>query len=153
MARLALLVALVALVFSWAAYRRSGGQLQEIWSDATRGAADFRVGNPVDDGTAALGRQTDLAKAQARLLGHRAEVAGDRNLGAVERDVAEVRRSLERSYRNASATTREKWQGVDAELNRLESQLRQGGASALATFDSAVAKIRSMAGEEKKDER
>jgi hypothetical protein len=152
MARLALLVAIVALVFSWAAYRRAGGQLTEIWSDATRGAADFRVGNPVG-GTAALGRQTDLARAEGRLLGHRAEVAGDRNLGQVERDVAEVRQSLERSYRNAGVATREKWQGVDAELNRLEAQLKQGGASALATLDSAVAKIQSVAGEEKKDER
>jgi hypothetical protein len=147
MARLALLVAIVALVFSWAAYRRAGGELKEIWSDATRGAADFRVGSP-DDGT------TVLAQAESRLLGHRAEVAGDRNLGQVERDVAEVRRSLERSYRNASAATREKWQGVDAELNRLEAQLKQGGASAVATLDAAVAKIRSVAGEEKKkDER
>ena len=153
MARLALLVAIVALVFSWAAYRRSGGQLKEIWSDATRGAASFRVGNPVDDGAAALGRQADLARAEGRLLGHRAEVAGDRNLSQVEREVAEVRRSLERSYRNAGAATQEKWQGVDAELNRLEAQLKQGGASALATLDSAVAKIRSVAGEEKKDER
>jgi hypothetical protein len=153
MARLALLVAIVALVFSWAAYRRAGGQLKEIWGDATRGAADFRVGHPVDDGTAALGRQADLARAQVRLLGHRAEVAGDRNLSQVERDVADVRQSLERSYRNAGAATREKWQGVDAELNRLEAQLKQGGASALATLDSAVAKIRSVAGEEKKDER
>ena len=153
MARLALLVAIVALVFSWAAYRRSGGQLTEIWSDATRGAADFRVGTPVDDGAAALKRQTDLARAEGRLLGHRAEVAGDRNLSQVVQDVADVRQSLERSYRDASAATREKWHGVDAELNRLEAQLKQGGASALATLDSAVAKIRSVAGEEKKDER
>ncbi len=153
MARLALLVALVALVFSWAAYRRAGGQLQEIWNDATRGAASFRVGDPVNDGAAALERQSDLARAEGRLLGHRAEVAGDRNLSQVERDVADVRQSLERSYRNASAATREKWHGVDAELNRLEAQLKQGGADALATLDSAVAKIRSVAGEEKKDER
>ena len=153
MARLALLVAIVALVFSWAAYRRSGGQLKEIWGDATRGAASFRVGSPVDDGAAALKRQTDLARAEGRLLGHRAEVAGDRNLGQVVRDVAEVRQNLERSYRNTSAATREKWQAVDAELNRLEAQLKQGGANALATLDSAVAKIRSVTGEEKKDER
>jgi len=146
MARLALLMAIVALVFSWAAYRRAGGQLTEIWSDATRGAASFRVGSPD-------GGKTALAQAESRLLGHRAEVAGDRNLSQVERDVAEVRQNLERSYHNASAATREKWQGVDAELNRLEAQLKQGGADALATLDSAVAKIRSVAGEEKKDER
>ncbi len=81
-ARLALILAIVALVFSWAAYRRAGGQLTEIWSDVTRGAADFRVGSPEDKSTA--------------------------------------------------------------------NKLKQGGAKALSTLDSAVEKIRHAAGEEKK---
>jgi hypothetical protein len=152
MARLALLVAIVALVLSWAAYRRAGGQLKDVWSDAVRGT-DLRLGAEGDGPPSDLDRQTDLARAAGRLLGHRAEVAGDRNLAQVERDVAEVRRSLERSYRNAGAATREKWQGLDAELDRLEAQLKQGGSKALSTLDSAVEKIRRTAGEEKKDGR
>lgn len=153
MARLALLVAIVALVLSWAAYRRAGGQLKDVWSDAARGA-DLRLGGAEGEGPAAsLDRRADLAQAEGRLLRHRAEVAGDRNLGAVERDVAEIRRSLERSYRDAGTAAREKWQGLDAELNRLEAQLRQGGSKALSTLDSAVEKIRRAAGEEKKDGR
>ena len=154
MARLALLIAVLALILSWAAYRRAGGQLKDILTDATRGA-DLHVGNAEDAGdggpAAALDLQADLLKAQAKLLQHRAEVAGDRNLSQVERDVAEVRRSLERSYQNAGAAAKERWrQGVDAELDRLEAQLREGGSKALASLDAAVSKLRDEADEEKK---
>jgi hypothetical protein len=153
MARLALLTAVLALILSWAAYRRAGGQLKDVWTDATRGA-DLHVGNSEGTGdggpTAALDRQADLLKAQARLLQHRAEVAGDRNLAQVERDVAEVRQNLERSYQNAGSSAKERWQGVDAELDRLEAQLRQGGSKALASLDAAVSRLRDEAGEEKK---
>jgi hypothetical protein len=156
MARLALLVAIVALIVSWAAYRRAGGQLRDVWTDAIRGT-DLHLGSAGDGGdggpAVALDRQADLLRAQGRLLQHRAEVATDRNLGQVERDVAEVRRSLERSYQNAGAAAKERWQGLDTELDRLEAQLRQGGSKALASLDAAVAKIRDAAGEEKKDGR
>ncbi len=151
MARLALLVAIVALILSWAAYRRAGGQLKDVWTDATHGM-DLQVGSAEgtgDKGPAALDRQADLLKAQARLLQHRAEVAGDRNVAQVERDVAEIRQSLERSYQGSGAS-KERWQGVDAELDRLEAQLQQGGSKALASLDAAVSKLRDEAGEEKK---
>jgi hypothetical protein len=143
MARLAFLVAIVALVFSWAAYRRSGGELKEVWSDATRGAADFRIGRIGDDAD----QQADLARARTKLLGHRAEVATDRNLDQVRRDVAEIRASLERSFGNAGAVTKDRWRGLDDDLGRLETQLKEGGSKALATLDSALEKIRRQAGE------
>lgn len=154
MARLALLVAIAALILSWAAYRRSGGQLKDIVTDATRGT-DLHVGSAEgsgDEGPAVLDRQADLLKAQARLLQHRAEVAGDRNVAQVERDVAEIRQSLERSYQGSGAS-KERWQGVDAELDRLEAQLRQGGSKALASLDAAVSKLRDEAGEEKEEKK
>ena len=153
MARLALLVAIVALVLSWAAYRRTGGELKDVMKDVTRGVPAFHLGSLGNGGPAGLDRQADLAQAEGRLLQHRAEVAGDRNLAQVERDVAEVRRRLERSYRNASEVAQGRWRGLDSELNRLEAQLRQGGSKALASLDAAVSKIRDAAGEEKKDER
>jgi hypothetical protein len=148
MARLALLVAIVALIFSWAAYRRAGGDLKEVWSDATRGAADFRVGIGDD-----VEQQADLARARDRLLGHRAEVATDRNLDQVRRDVADIRAKLERSFGKAGAVTKDRWRGLDGDLGRLETQLKEGGSKALATLDSALDKIRRQTGEEGKDER
>jgi hypothetical protein len=156
MARLALLVAIVALIFSWASYRRAGGQLKDVWTDATRGT-DLHIGSAEGSGdsgpAAALDRQADLLRAQGRLLQHRAEVAKDRNLAQVERDVAEIRRSLETSYRNAGEVAKGRWRGLDGDLDRLEVELRQGGSKALASLDAAVSKIRDAAGEEKKDGR
>lgn len=146
MARLAFLMAIVALIFSWAAYRRSGGDLKEVWNDATRGAASFRVGDDAE-------QQADLARARARLLGHRAEVAADRNLDQVRRDVADIRAGLERSFGNAGAVTKDRWRSLDGDLDRLETQLKDGGSKALATLDSALEKIRRATGEEEKDER
>lgn len=152
MARLALLVAVVALVLAWAAYRRAGGELKDVWSDAARNSG-LHLGGLAADGTSGIGRQADLAAAQTRLLDHRAEVAGDRNLEQVRRDVAEIRASLERAYDHAGGGARERWKGLDGELDRLEIQLKEGGSKALSTLDSALEKIRREAGEEKKDER
>ncbi|HEX4495004.1 MAG TPA: hypothetical protein VIE43_04980 [Thermoanaerobaculia bacterium] len=153
MGRLAFLIALVALVLSWAAYRRAGGELKDVVTDVTRGAPAFHLGSLGDGGPAGIDREADLSRAEGRLLQHRAEVAGDKNLAQVERDVADIRHSLDRSYENASEVARSRWRGLDAELNRLEVQLRQGGSKALASLDAAVSKLRDAAGEEKKDGR
>jgi hypothetical protein len=156
MARLALLVALVALVLAWAAYRRAGGELKEVWSDASRGSGlhldglEAREGK--DGAASALDRQADLARAEGRLLQRRAEVAGDRNLEQVRREVEEIRVSLEQAYDHSGGDAKERWKGLDGDLDRLESQLKDGGAKALATLDSALAKIRSEAGEGEKGE-
>src|SRR5262249_4257303 len=119
--RLALLLAIVALVIAWAAYRRTGGEIGTLLKDAgipSGGAAG------ADSDRAEW--QADLAQARDRLLGRRAEVAGDRNLDQVRRDVEQVRASLEQAYHKAGAA-KEQWQDLDAELQRLEGQLKQGG--------------------------
>ena len=93
-------------------------------------------------------RQSELARARTRLLGRRAEVAGERNLQQVRAEVAEVRAGLERSYRDASAGAKERWRALDGDLERLQTQLREGGSKALDTLDAALAKIQSVAREE-----
>jgi multidrug resistance efflux pump len=137
MARLALIVAILALILAWAAYRRTGGELKDL------------TGSLAGDATAALDRQTDLAQARARLLGRRAEVAGHRNLDQVRQDVAEIRAKLEGAYDDAGAGAKARWRALDAELERLQAQLKEGGSKAVGTLDSALEKIRV---EEKKDE-
>ncbi|HKI05341.1 MAG TPA: hypothetical protein VKK31_25400 [Thermoanaerobaculia bacterium] len=136
--RLALIVAVVALLVAWVAYRRAGGEVGTFWEDLTRGAGNHSVE-----------RQSDLAQARARLLGRRAEVAGERNLQQVRQEVEEIRASLERSYGNASAGAKERWRDLDGDLARLQSQLREGGSKALDSLDSALAKIQTEAREEK----
>jgi hypothetical protein len=137
---LALLLAVVALVVAWAAYKRTGGEIGTVLKDAgveSRGpaGADSDLGE----------WREDLAQARDRLLGRRAEVAGDRNLDQVRRDVEQVRASLEQAYHKAgdkAGTAKEEWQDLDADLQRLEGQLKDGGSKALASLDSAISKLR-----------
>ena len=133
---LALLLAAVALVVAWAAYKRTGGEIGTVLKDAgvqSRGpaGADSDLGE----------WREDLAQARDRLLGRRAEVAGDRNLEQVRRDVEQVRASLEQAYQKAGAA-KEQWKDLDTDLQRLEGQLKDGGSKALATLDQALAKLR-----------
>ena len=145
--RLALIVAILALLVAWVAYRRGGGEIGTLWDDLTRGAGR-RVNVSLEDGSNAVERQSELARAQARLLGRRAEVAGERNLQQVRRDVEEVRASLERSYRNASAGAKDRWRDLDRDLEHLQAQLREGSSKALDTLDSSLAKIKAAARQE-----
>lgn len=138
---LALIVAAVALILAWSAYRRTGGDLDGLWEGVTEDA-ERSVRGVASDGSDAVERQADLAKARMRLLGRRAEVEADRNLEQVRRDVAEVRESLERAYENAGAGARERWRDLDAELEKLETRLKEGSAKAVDSLDSAVEKIR-----------
>src|SRR5882724_291801 len=133
---LALLLATLALLVAWAAFKRTGGEIGTVLKDAgvqSRGPAG------ADSDLAEW--QEDLAQARDRLLGRRAEVAGDRNLEQVRRDVEQVRASLEQAYHKAGAA-KEQWKDLDANLERLETQLKDGGTKALATLDQALSKLR-----------
>ena len=138
---LALIVAIAALVLAWSAYRRTGGDLDELLKGVTEDA-ERSVRGAASEGSDAVERQADLAKAKARLLGRRAEVEADRNLEQVRQDVAEIRESLESAYENAGAGARERWRDLDAELEKLETRLKEGSAKAVDSLDSAVEKIR-----------
>jgi hypothetical protein len=146
--RLALILSILALLVAWAAYRRAGGELGTLWGDLT-GLKGGGVHVNLNGGSDAVERQSELAQARTRLLARRAEVAGERNLEQVRQEVAEIREGLERSYSNASAGAKERWEDLDQDLERLQGQLREGGSKALDSLDSALAKIRDEAGEEK----
>jgi hypothetical protein len=130
---LALLVALAALFVAWSAYRRTGG----TWGELTRGALDrpFTV-------SASSDWEDALKRAREKLTERRSEVAAERNLEQVGRDVAAVRKSLERSFRDAGEAAKARWRGLDGDLGRLEAQLREGGAQAKATLDEILDKMK-----------
>ncbi|HSF38190.1 MAG TPA: hypothetical protein VLT87_00270 [Thermoanaerobaculia bacterium] len=138
---LALAVAVAALVLAWSAYKRTGGDLDGVLKSVTEDA-ERSVRGAASDGSGAVERQADLAEARVRLLGRRAEVEADRNLEQVRRDVAEIRESLERTYENAGEGAKERWRGLDAELGRLETRLKEGSAKAVDSLDTVVEKIR-----------
>ena len=131
LALLALIVALLALYVAWSAYRRTGGDLDGLVR-LDRSEAE----TPSD-------WRDSLEQARKRLLARRPDVEGEQDLEQVRRDVAEIRESLEKAYRNAGAGAREKWRALDGELERLESQLREGSSRAKETLDSLLDKMRT----------
>ncbi len=140
--RVALILALLALLLAWSAYRRQGGEVKTLWRDLTGGAGG-RVQVTGDEDLRTL-----LSNARARLEERRAEVAAARNLQDIRDEVAEIRDKLAEAYREGSTDTRERLRTLDGELERLQGQLREGGAKALTAFDSALERIRWTAAEE-----
>lgn len=119
---LALLVSLAALFLSWKAYERTGGRLQDL-------DARLSVGDPEP-----ADWREELERARERLT-----------KGDLEPDeVARMRESLARSFRNASEGTRRGWRELDSDLERLQGQLRQGSSKAKETLDSAVEKMKRV---------
>lgn len=137
---LALIVALVALWIAWSAYRRTGGSL------------DTLVANPIEAPKADLPAEAEegdwraaLDRARERLLSRRDEIQQDRDLEAVQRDIAEIRAALERAYHGAgdkAEEVRDKWQDLDAELERLQGQLREGSERAKKTLDDLTQRMK-----------
>jgi ElaB/YqjD/DUF883 family membrane-anchored ribosome-binding protein len=135
---LALIVALAALWIAWSAYRRTGGTL------------DTLVANPLEAPAAAPAPEVEadggdwrqaLADARERLLSRRDEVREDRDMEAVQRDIAEIRATLERTWKGAGEA-KEKWQALDAELERLQKQVRDGSERAQGTLDGLVQRMK-----------
>lgn len=129
---LALILAALALIVAWAAYRRTGGELGTLLQDA---GIHY-------ESSAEAGWKKDLEEARIRLLKQRPEVAGEGDLAQVRRDVAELRADLDRTYRNTSTAAKEQWKEFDADLARLQGQLEEGRAKALATLDTVLEKTR-----------
>jgi hypothetical protein len=129
MARLAFLIALVALVLSWTAYRRSGGEMATIAKDVVRSAG------PAD----------------ARASAPEPAAADDRNLEQVRRQVAELRASLERAYGNATGRSREQWKGIDGDLGRVEAELKAKSEKGLAELEATLDKLRREVGEDRQE--
>jgi hypothetical protein len=119
---LALLISLAALFLSWKAYERTGGRLEDL---------DTRVS--VGDPEPADWRE-ELDRARERLT------QGDLE----PEEVARMRESLSRSFRDASSGARRGWRELDADLERLQGQLREGSSRAKETLDSAVEKMKRV---------
>jgi hypothetical protein len=134
MARLAFLMALVALIFSWTAYRRSGGEVATIAKDVVRSAG------PADSRAAGADPASPVSPA--------APAADDHNLEQVRRQVAELRLTLERAYGSATGQTRERWKGIDGDLGRVEAELKEKSAQGLAELEATLEKLRREAGDD-----
>lgn len=139
---LALIVALAALWIAWSAYKRTGGTLDTL---LTLPAPERNAGNAGNAGTVEADRgdwRDALERARERLLDRRDDVGQDRNREQVQREVAEIRAALERAYRDAGEGASDTWRDLDAQLGRLEDQVRDGSAKAKGTMEDLLAKMK-----------
>jgi len=135
---LALLVALVALWIAWSAYRRTGGTLDTLVANPLHGTP---ASAPPAEAEGGSDWRAALDRARERLVSRRDEVQEDRDLEAVQRDIAEIRASLERAWHGAGEA-KEKWQDLDGELDRLQRQLREKSGQAKETLDGLVRRMK-----------
>ncbi len=119
---LALLVSLAALFLSWKAYERTGGRLQDLDTEVSVGEPE-----PAD-------WREELSQARERLA------KGDLE----PEEVARMRESLSRSFRDANEDVRRGWRELDSDLERLQGQLHQKSSKAKETLDSAVEKMKRV---------
>jgi flagellar motility protein MotE (MotC chaperone) len=135
---LALLVALVALWIAWSAYRRTGGSLDTLVANPLEAPKKAELPAEAEEGD----WRAALDRARERLLSRRDEVQEDRDLEAVQRDIADIRATLEKAWHGAGEA-KEKWQDLDAELERLQRQVRDGSTKAKETLDGVVQKMKN----------
>jgi peptidoglycan hydrolase CwlO-like protein len=136
---LALLVALVALWIAWSAYRRTGGTLDTL---VTNPLKDTQVAaTPPAEAEGGGDWRAALDRARERLLNRRDEVQEDRDLEAVQRDIADIRANLEKAWHGAGEA-KEKWQELDSDLDRLQAQLREKSGQAKETLDGLVQRMK-----------
>lgn len=104
-------------------------------------AANTDVDVPNVD-TAEIAQETELAlaraEARASLAATRADLAIDENYEEAANEVAAVRAELARSYKNANAEAQAEFKEVDAELEALETELREESADALNTLENLI---------------
>jgi hypothetical protein len=136
---LALIVALAALWIAGSAYKRTGGTLDTL---LTLPAPERNAGNAGTMEADRGGWRDALERARERLLDRRDDVGQDRNRNQVQREVAEIRAALERAYRDAGEGAGDTWRDIDAQLGRLEDQVRDGSAKAKGTMEDLLAKMK-----------
>lgn len=142
---LALLVAVAALWLAWTAYRRTGGDAAWLREPLTVGVAgrEERRGRTADEDASRRGLAAELARAREELSDWRSEIeARGEGLRRAVDDIERVRRDLADAYAGASGEAREQWRQLDADLERLEDQAREGSADAAATLERVLDRLR-----------
>jgi ElaB/YqjD/DUF883 family membrane-anchored ribosome-binding protein len=133
---LALIVALAALWIAWSAYKRTAGTLDHL---LTLPAPD-RSARTVE--TDRGGWREALEGARERLVQRRDDVDQDRNRDQVQREIADIRATLERAYQDAGEGASDTWRDLDAQLKRLGDQVREGSETARGTMEDLLAKMK-----------
>jgi hypothetical protein len=123
-----------------------GAASDDATAGAPSGAAPDAAPGAFGRGQREAARRAVLSEAEARLMGRRAEVEAQGDLASVRQEVEAVRRDLARAFTDASTTAHQRWKSLDDQLDRLDTDLHQGGTQALAALDQVVARLHGAAG-------
>jgi gas vesicle protein len=141
----ALVVSVVALFISWAAYNRAGENLSDVIQDETNQVVNQteRVAqDTIEEVTTTAMLIKNRAELSARLVGVRAQIAADTVTEETIQEVEDIRMSYKELYQDASEEAQEQAQQVDQELERLETSLRDNTSDALLVVEGLIELMR-----------
>ena len=138
-AYLAVAVSLFSLLVSGTVFFRTSSvdetainQLQQV-SERTR--------QEMIDANQKMRQEIALTQARIRLTALRTQIAAEQLYGDAADEVGSIRRSLKRSYAGAAEASYETYVTVDADLETLENQLRQGSADSIDSLETSIGDI------------
>lgn len=108
--------------------------------DAERAAEEFQQQAEEFEETAS--QASARLEARSELAALEAQVAAEQGYDEVADDVADIRANLKTAYANARGSVRAEWQDIDADLEALETNLREESADALSGLQNLVARLK-----------
>lgn len=132
MVYVALIMALVALFFSVAAYNRTGKDL------------DTRITNSITEQQTQLRQHIAAAELQLRLLALRASIQAEESQDILITDIENIRRDVVELYQLSEHMTQQQFEQIDSRLETLANEVRMESGAALAVLNTALADVRSL---------
>lgn len=124
LAWIALMLGAGALGLGWAAYNRSGEDLEtQIDAQLTEAKQDMQ-------------QRYSYAEARLRLMAIRTELAAEQNYDQAVAETKEVRSDLAFTFSEAADASQSVWRPIDQGLERLISELEGGSQEALQQMDA-----------------
>lgn len=123
---ISLIIAVIALILGWTAFSRSD---QDVTDEINANVVQARQ---------ELEQDFALLEARTRLAALRSKIIAEENYNKTANDIADIRADLRASYADASLETRARLDEMDADLEKLENDLRSGSANAIDAFQRAL---------------
>ena len=129
---IALAISIMALLLAWAAYNRAGIDLEQ--------QIEFQLTGIRQE----IKEQIALAEARIKLNAIRTRVVLRNEYYEARMDVISLRRDLKQSFELAEQESKELWMEIDADLEKLEVELRDESSEALVRIDQIIGKLHSQ---------
>lgn len=149
---LGLIVGGLALLISIVAYNRSGEDLDDTVVNRTAAVVDeaedvteqareeiIEARNEISESAEQLRLRTEIG---ARIVAIQAQVTADNVTDETVTEIQDLRSDLRNAYADATGEMRTQVDQLDQDLERLETEVREDTAAALATIENLLARLR-----------